>query len=304
MFPDEVLEQILGHLHQPFHFHNYSTALLGVDAVPRSLCPWNPVGLQLVCRRWAALARPMFYRQLALDGRNLTALSRLSDLLKEPWTFMEANQQVQRMVKLVVICCPPTSPEDWQNFAKSVDDIMSEVKAEVVCPLGRFGFASMLHTDRRTLVCFGPPSEDRLDLVFRDIGYEDAVELRSAAKLRKLLSVVHDESATLRLPSLYIDRSLTFVLRYFDTLVYLTRFQLDLSFPLPPTLLDAIFPTLNSILQHPTLPTGREAILQHLGATKRIAFGTHSAADAKALQTRIDALGQFEVVVEVFVLDL
>lgn len=103
----EVLTQILGHLHQPFHFHNYANALLGSGGAPPSTRPWNPVGLQLVCRRWRALAQPLFYRQIALDCRHPDALETLADDLAGPKDPYIGTQMPTSHTKLLVVIGAP-----------------------------------------------------------------------------------------------------------------------------------------------------------------------------------------------------
>jgi len=109
---------------------------------------------------------------------------------------------------------------------------------------------------------------------------------------------------TFRLSPLDVGPFLSSILKNMEHLELLPRFQLDFPFPLLPSLLSTIFPTLTSILQHPSLPSGRDFILKHTGNTKKITFGTQTEKDASALRAKIEELGELEIVVEVVVLEL
>jgi len=109
---------------------------------------------------------------------------------------------------------------------------------------------------------------------------------------------------TFRLPPFGVGPFLSSILKNMEHLELLPRFQLDFPFPLLPSLLETIFPTLISILQHPSHPSGRDFILKHTGNTKKILFGTQTDEDASTLRGKIEELGELEIVVEVVVLEI
>lgn len=82
--PNEVLIEIFGHLQVSFNNYHRTNALLGILDPPATSKVWNPVHLQLVCRRWKELARPLFFRdQVTVDCRDQFALRRLANFLKK-----------------------------------------------------------------------------------------------------------------------------------------------------------------------------------------------------------------------------
>lgn len=61
--PEELLTEIFGYLQRCYNLYRRSNAFLGILNPPQPDQVWNPVGLQLVNRRWRAVARPLYYRE-------------------------------------------------------------------------------------------------------------------------------------------------------------------------------------------------------------------------------------------------
>jgi len=160
-----------------------------------------------------------------------------------------------------------------------------------------------------------PPSGEDLQMNFTLVGSDrslahgplDSLSLRRerlGGKDRRLVSVHPQLLVAFRLSSSNIRSYLALILKGMKNTYLLPRFQLDFPFPLLPSLLETIFPTLTSILRHPSLPDGRDFILKHTGNVKKILFGTQTKKDASALRAKIEELGELEIVVEVVVLEL
>ena len=117
--PNQILTEILHHLHQPFHFYHYSNALLGITDPPPESRPWNPVGLQLVCRRWREIARPLFYHQVAFNADNTTALERANAALERDPTHPLRYSQESIWIDI--------DSSDWIVFRSVFVEVSSEV---------------------------------------------------------------------------------------------------------------------------------------------------------------------------------
>ncbi|KAL7412396.1 hypothetical protein BDY24DRAFT_392783 [Mrakia frigida] len=308
-FPNEILTEILRHLHQPFHFYHYSNALLGVSNPPPGSRPWNPIKLQLVCRRWKYVARPLFYRQVAFNFRDEATLNLALDITEDMWEHPLAYSRDS-----VWIDVHPSYEDLDSDFEEDDDEVFSDLQVNVsrqvetnarfvaLASTGASSFFSGRTFLERTFILGNSSLEDAGD-VLRIVGrnWDDSGEWIKPG----LSAGVHpNQLLTLRLPPYDIPTTLTSILNSFGNIPYVPRFQLDLPFPLTPSLLNTIFPTLTSILQHPSLPEGRDFIFKHTGNPKKILFGTKSEKDASVLQGRIEELGGLEVVVEVVVLEL
>jgi hypothetical protein len=299
--PDEILSEIFRHVHQPFHFHNYSATLLGPDVVPAATRPWNPVGLQSVCHRWQNLASPVFHCQVAIDISDLASMRALTEAHSKAKSRFLSHPS--RNAKLVLLYSRVPTIELRSNRPEWEPLFLCNVGTECISIASPYIFSDLMTQPKRTLV-----------LHTNSLGAKFAIELSSINALveeftrrlenKKLLSWSTPTDFSLRLPAANLRGSFMQVLHSLERLACIATVQVHLPFSLSTSLLVSIFPTLTSILQHPSLPAGRDALLEHLGVTKMIVFGTHSDADATALRTRIEELGQLEVPVEVFVLDI
>ena len=184
---------------------------------------------------------------------------------------------------------------------KPINRIMEAVGKEVIHSGDHFGLDAGA-ARKRTWVCEGPLNKWHTQINPSGLVYDSLEILKASGPVSRRH---RDESVTIRIATKQdLKLSLKRIVEGFDKLIYLPRFGIDFPFALDATLLDGVFPALKRMLQHQTLPVGRDAILNHLGATKTIIFGTHSAADADALRARIATLGTLAVVVEVVVLDI
>ena len=307
--PNEILTEILRHLHQPFHFYHYSNALLGISNPTPGLRPWNPVGLQLVSRRWKHIARPLFYRQVAFDARDEVtldiALRLTEDLLDHPLSYAQDSVWIDVHPSDDLSELSPSSSD-----SELLDGLQIHVSHWVEANARSVALASNGATStfsgrtfaERLFVLGNSPLDEAGDTLgtvggaWDDSGQWNKVGLSTGVHPNHLL--------ILRIPPHGVNDSLTSILEHVGDAPYLPRLRLDLPFPLTSSLLNSVFPILTSILQHPTHPAGRDFILRHTGNPKKIIFGTKSEQDALTLRGRIGELGELEVVVEVVVLEM
>lgn len=310
--PDEVLGRVLGHLHQPFHYHSYSNVLLGTTTVPK---PWNPVGLQLVCRRWRRIARPQFYRQLSLNVRNTRSLAVLEVALRTD-DFMEYIRPRHPAAKtgLLVVCGSDQEDVVWESVTpllRSIVDYTDSRTREVVYPAHPTGLSLTGRSAKKTWVYLTEP---------RGADMMEAISsfCRSTCSMREFefkmpswlmnehtCAFAGEDSVAIRLPAQGLLSTLRHFLRSIVEHPFIPHLEFDFPFPLTPALLDSISPILKSILRHPSLHIDRiPYLLEYDNPRNTIAFKTHTYEDAQALRTRIKGFGELELDVEVNVLDL
>lgn len=315
--PDEVLGRILGHLHQPYHYHHYSLAILGEDAVPHESKPWSPVGLQRVSHRWQTIARPLFYRQLSLNARDPPSLRKLALMLTndDPHQPLRARHPVFQS-KLVVVCgrlSRDPACEAIGNLLVLVRQTQSRTR-EIIHPVDVPSTLITSQAIKRTWVCHDTPSGGQMMMGSVSLFCRLRTTQRSAA-LAKMASqpkeqhkyrTIGEETVVIRLTS---QQGVLSTLRHFLRSIvehpFIPHLKLDFPFALTPALLDSIGPILKSILRHPSLHVDRTPyLLEYDNPRNTIAFGTHTYDDAQALWTRIEGFGELEVDVEVDVLVL
>ena len=183
---------------------------------------------------------------------------------------------------------------------------------EIVYPLQPPGLSPHAVARRRTWVI---PSEPRGVEMMDPI--TDFCQRSSTSRASKLARVPDlgrevyghatcaEGSIVLRLPLQGLASTLRQFLRAIVEHPFLAHLQLDFPFSLSSALLDAVVPIIKAILQQPSLHSARiPYLLEYDHPRNTVAFGAHSDADALALWTRLEALGELEVEVEVNVLDL
>ena len=325
VFPNEILSIVLGHLHQPFHYHNHAAALVyGSEIVPATTEAWNPVGLQRVCRRWLAIARPMFYVQVDVPVWDVEAMELLAEAANAP----SRSHPVTYIPKTLILAgyAQDKEGQDWiaeylWRITRRNESLLGVAPKraklnEVVITVAGFRKNSAMSPFKATstvYVLVGPSTISAISSIFSEISRAWTASSSSDAKRGQPPPgpvwpgrVKGDATITFRCQSdvSHARDALKNILAVFDKGLYVPRVRFDLPFTLSPTLLDVGCPTLKSILQHSSLPVGRDFIFKHTGATKTLIFGTQSTSDATALRARIDALGTLAVAVEVVVLDI
>lgn len=308
--PTEVLGQILGHLHQPYHYHHYALALLGEVVHPCEPAPWNPIRLQSVCRKWRALARPLFYRQVALDVQDPPALDKLAAILEGDAAL---DRHPAKRSGTLVFWGTPHYSSAWDKTAQSIESIIQSAESrstEVIHSLDLFISDTGGEAKRRTWICTNQTDDwmtQWVSMFCKRTCLEREIKLRTVGAMLGLhaLPLAGEQSVAIRLSASTLFPTLQHFVRSIAKDPFIPHLELDFPFPLAPARLDEIGPVLKSILLHPSLHTSRiPYLLEGDNPRNTIAFRTHTYDDAQALWTRIEGFGELAVDVEVNVLDL
>lgn len=269
IFSNEILTEILHHLHQPFHFFHYSNALLGITDTPPESKPWNPVGLQAVSRRFKAIAQPLFYRQVALDAQNDASLDLAADAVEDfPGHPLHMTRDTV-----------------WINVEGRYENSMDNV----LMPLSNGRFANRVicltaggtmcdwwsarWLERTVILREGVGVDLLLSDIFNVLATLQHRDERKRRPVFTPFSHVHrNHLLILHLHLSTLLPTLAYILKIMPTIPYLPRLQLDFPFDLSSSILDSIFPVLSSIVQHPSLPEGRDFIFQQTENVKQISL--------------------------------
>lgn len=295
--PDEVLLEIFGLLQDTYNRFHRENALRRVIDPPSGSRPWLPAGLQLVCRRWRDLARPLFYRdQVAVDCRNPFFLAKLAKLART----LEIDDALP-FPRLLVLFSDEKPDTDQVRRVQNANKASTPIKVIASTSSwnsfdsGVLGMSSCIVVPRDDCA-FGSGGSPTLYHTFIPIQITLQNNLGGGHRVIRdlVLRFSHPHNVTPVLAD---------ILRQMDLIVYLPRLRFDLPFVLPTAVLDPAALTLAGILKHPSHEVGRAFLLSRDNTVKRISFGTYSEADATALRARIESLGDLNVVVQVDVLE-
>ncbi|KAL7412420.1 hypothetical protein BDY24DRAFT_392861 [Mrakia frigida] len=299
-FPNETLSQILGYLHQPFHFYHYSLALLGPSNQSR---PWNPVELQLVSRRWKNVAQPLFYFQVAFDAGNEDPLDILRACLFTDNTFRP------KIKKIVIFGTARREEDSFDNraFEQSLRDFgltlgnftetHSSIKSDPLSHLplldivdagnDRHWFALELPSPSLTLVP-GPEASLYYGYV-RNSSEPEREDADSLWVLRtRLLNL------TIRLNK-ECQRQLSLLVKSFKAFVCIRVLRLDLNF----SLTSDVVKDLEAILRTPTFRLAKRFFDD---VPMKLHFGLRDEEEAARMREIVERVGEVhaEVFVDVF----
>lgn len=300
--PDEVLLEVFGYLQDDYNRFHRENALHGIiDPSPESR-PCNPAGLQLVCRRWTELARPLFYRdQVAVDCGNSNAFATLCGVI--------GSDLALPLPRLIVLFLPGNllrfgplqaigrqSRSGYRNGTRNTLRVLASTPRWDSLAAELYSFSSCVIAPRDD---GGSSGYWALDTVARAV--EIALIPDPQGRPRTLREL------TLRFfPASDSDIEIAVgdLCRRLEELKLLPHLRLDFPFPLPAALLDPDMPRLVNILKHTSHAPGRAFLLSRDNTIKRISFGCHTEADAIALRARVESLGELNIVVQVDVLEV
>ena len=322
--PTEILDEIFGHLQRPYNEYRLSKVLSGTSASPSRHKVWDPISLQLVCRRWKEISQNLFYRdQVAVEctaQRGTLELIRILDSnLKIPVprsiVLMVTDDYAEELVdlrslrrrqgqtdRLKVIASTPT---DWDPFRAvnlvsklAIYSSSSCVISPRDCPewirprspSPRPGTATSLNPN---------PNKDMHDvepllLTFRlakpaQIGWATCVLFSHLVHSAGVRSVFK--------PHVQVETACVCPDRV--DVVCLPHLRIETPFALSA----AISKTLEPLLGSRHLGSTREALRLRQGRVQEISFGVASGEDATMLRAEVDALGLSNLVVMVDVLE-
>lgn len=209
---------------------------------------------------------------------------------------------------LVVVHGSPENDGLWQTAVGAIDFILRSLidPSEAIFPADRFGLERCRLAEQSTFVFLCPPSRSRIAQWAEALAGHWAVSRRGPTQSTWPSTDVVPVNAcvSMRLPQAELVDTLRSLHEVFDLLDLVPSLEIDLPFALIPDPLDEIFPVLALLLRHPSLPAGRNFILNKTGRAKEIVFGVHDREDAMALQLMVTALGPLQVEVRIKVLDM
>ena len=334
MFPNEILSLIFGHLHQPYHYHHYSNALQGITApAPPGLTPWNPVGLQLVCRRWRALAQKPFYSQVALPVRDANSMELLVEMVMDSAHSKQPHPYL-RLTKSIVVNGDPFDEEDKEWVSQYIDSLSratswgyldfdsddSDFEGERVPRQAMHTVLSTVSEAPGMIIPYAARSVTYIVSASWNPGVHLLDAIGEAWEVENVRLKRSQPPPPVKWPKA-IDGNTTTTIRvecdhrktlrlvhsmaaHMDRIRYVPRLHIDLVKPYPAQALDRLFPHITTMLRHSSHLEGCDIVRKSIGTDKTIAFGVQSKEVAADLRARIDALGTLAVLVEVSVLDV
>ena len=321
--PVEIFREIFVHLQNSYNEYRRLNAFCGIVTPLPDDRVWNPVGLQLVCRRWRGIAQPLYYNdQVALEctaKRGTVELicildSNLNIPVPRSIVLMVTDDYAEELVdlkslrrrqgqtdRLKVLA---STPADWDPMravnlvsklavCSSSSCVISPRDSPKMIrprsPSPRSGKAKPLGTNQHKEMHVVEP----LLLTFRlanaaQIGWATCVlwsQLVHSAGVRRIFK-----------PHVQVETSCVCPDRV-DT-VCLPHLRIETPFALP----EAICNKLEPLLGLRQVGSTREALRLRQGRVQQISFGVASDEEATMLRAEVDALGLSNLVVMVDVL--
>lgn len=302
--PEEVWREIFRQLQGAYNDYRRYNALAGIVDPPSDTKVWDPVALQLVCRRWKELAQPMYYReQVALscdgDDRTFQLLRTLGDNPKTPYprrfVLMVSDVRSFRVAQLRIAGHGRRS--ETEPLAPPLQIVASVPCFETTTQAALIG-NQLSH-------CTSCVISVRGDVITKRAVCGLLLPLRAQwlVELNEDGRRVEPHVVTLRLvKAAHLNLAVGWIVEILDDLAYLPHLRLEAPFALPRDFLDG--DGLGSLLQHQSNVGARDALWAKDETLKTFSFGVASTTDASALLGKIAALSGVDVIVKVDVLGM